>query len=226
MLQFKLLACFILLSCLALFVALMPLKPYKKSLLVITPVLIMFISLSYWFWGDWSGWSRHIQQMAKTQRVQAMLKSVKGPQELIDKLNAHLLQKPNSARGWYLLGRLYASQNQWELAQQAFATAHQLKPNNELFTVNYAQSLFDRHEAVFADKGRMLLTKLLKTNPKQPDALAMLAMEAYTRHAYQAAIDYWERLLALVPEQSEEASAIRKAIVKAQRQNIPILSND
>lgn len=216
MLQYRLLACFILLSCMALFMALNPLKKHKKSLFIVAPVLVLLVGLSYWFWGDWPAWRGYIQHLDTTQRVQAMLQSVKGPQELIDKLKARLQQKPSSARGWYLLGRLYASQSQWDLSQDAFATAHHLAPNDVLITVNYAQSLFERHETSFDDEGRALLTNLLQTNPNQPDALAMLAMEAYTRHAYQQAIDYWQRLLVLVPEQSEEAAAIRKAIAKAQ----------
>ena len=58
---------------------------------------------------------------------------------------------------------------------------------------------------------------VLKSNPKQPDALAMLAMDAFLSKAYSQAIAYWERLLVLVPKDSEDALAIRKAIAKAQQ---------
>lgn len=44
----------------------------------------------------------------------------------------------------------------------------------------------------------------------------MLAMDAFVSHAYEDAIRYWQRLLKLAPEQSEEAQAIRKAIAKAE----------
>ena len=44
----------------------------------------------------------------------------------------------------------------------------------------------------------------------------MLAMDAYSRHSYQQAIDYWQRLLKQVTVKSEEGQAIRKAIAKAQ----------
>lgn len=46
----------------------------------------------------------------------------------------------------------------------------------------------------------------------------MLAMHAYLSHDYEAAINYWQRLLQLAPAQSEEALAIRKAIAKAEKQ--------
>jgi cytochrome c-type biogenesis protein CcmH/NrfG len=43
----------------------------------------------------------------------------------------------------------------------------------------------------------------------------MLAMDAYQQHEYQKAIDYWSSLLILLPQNSSESKAIRKAISKA-----------
>ncbi len=45
----------------------------------------------------------------------------------------------------------------------------------------------------------------------------MLAMDAYMRHSYQQAINYWQHLLTIIPPQSDDAMAIRKAIAKAQQ---------
>ena len=42
-------------------------------------------------------------------------------------------------------------------------------------------------------------------------------LDAYTNHHYQEAINYWQQLLKLAPEQSEEAPMIRRAIAKAQQ---------
>ena len=143
------------------------------------------------------------------------MKSLKTPQELIDKLKAHLQQKPDSARGWYLLGRLYAGQNQWKSAYKVFFKAHELEPDNEQITVNYAQSIWQTHHRIFTSDVRQLFQSILKKNPNQPDALSMLAMDAYQHHEYQRAIDYWSLLLALLPQDSSESKAIRKAIFKA-----------
>ena len=69
----------------------------------------------------------------------------------------------------------------------------------------------------FNGESRALLQAVLKKNANQPDALAMLAMDAFIGHAYQRAIDYWQRLLKIAPPQSDDAEAIRKAIAKAQQ---------
>ena len=57
---------------------------------------------------------------------------------------------------------------------------------------------------------------MLLKNPKQPDALAMLAMDAYQEKHYQIAINYWQQLLIITPPNSDAAKALRKAIAKAQ----------
>ncbi len=175
------------------------------------------MAFAYWRWGAWPDWQKYIQQQAKQQQVQAMLRSVRNPQDLIAKLQARLEHQPDSARGWYLLGRLYASQDQWQQAHDAYAKAYRLKPHDEQITVNYAQSLWQLNHQAFDTEIRTLFQSILLKNVNQSDALAMLAMDAFVGHAYQQAIDYWQRLLKNSPPHSEEAQAIRKAIVKAQQ---------
>ncbi len=200
----------------AVLVALYPFRKGKISILMLTPLLFFIVATAYWRWGAWPEWRNFIQQQVKQQQAQAMLQSVKSPQELIDKLQARLKKQPDSARGWYLLGRLYASQGQWQEASNAYAKAYRLQPTQEQITVNYAQSLWQLNHQQFDDNIRAKFQSVLNSNDTQPDALAMLAMDAYKGRAYQQAIDYWQRLLKVAPPQSEEAQAIRKAIAKAQ----------
>lgn len=200
----------------ALMIALYPLRKEKISMLMLSPMIFFLVASAYWRWGAWPEWKNYIQQQAKQQQVQALLQSVKSPQELIDKLKSRLEKQPDSARGWYLLGRLYASQGLWSEAKDAYGKAYQLQPEHEQITVNYAQSLWQLNHQQFDDNIRTLFQSVLNINRDQPDALAMLAMDAYKGHAYQQAIDYWQRLLKIAPPQSEEAQAIRKAIAQAQ----------
>ncbi len=212
-----LLSCFLIFLVFALGVALYPLRKSRAGILFLAPVLILLAGLAYWTWGAWPAWTHYLQEDVKQQRIQTLLKSMHDPAELIATLKVRLQKQPDSARGWYLLGRLYSSQNQWQQARDAFATAHRLQPTDEQFTVNYVQNLWQLNHQTFDDSSRDLLKGVLANNANQPDALAMLAMDAYTRHEYQQAIDYWQDLLKLAPPQSEEAGAIRKAIAKAQR---------
>ena len=214
--EWGLLAGFIVLLMLALSVALYPLRKHRASVLLLTPIVIVLVGIAYLYWGAWPERVHFIQDRAKQERIQAMLKSMNEPTDLIKKLKAILQTQPNSARGWYLLGRMYASQHQWMDANQAFAHAYRLQPNDEQIAVNYAQNLWQLNHQQYDDNSRGILKSIVVRNPNQPDALAMLAMDAYTSRDYRQAIDYWQVLLKLAPSQSEEARAIRKAIAKAQ----------
>jgi cytochrome c-type biogenesis protein CcmH len=194
--------------------------PLRQSLginLILTPLFFCMLFSAYLFWGGFNQWQSAVAQEKSSMLAKKMLQSVKSPQELIDKLQAKLDSNPQSAKGWYLMGRLYSSQNEQHKAATAFAKAYALKPKNEQFAVHYAHSLWQLNQEQFNPQIVAIFASLLKNNPKQPDALAMLAMNAFLHHDYEDAIEYWQRLLELAPEQSEEATALRKAIAKAQK---------
>lgn len=215
--EWWLLSSFVLLFLLALGLILYPLRQSKLICLALIPLLFMVLSLSYWRWGAWPLWQNHLHVLAKQEKIQALLARVKSPADMAEKLKARLADTPESSRGWYLLGRLYASQNQWSAARDAFAKASQLNPQDELATINYGQSLWQLNHQRFDEEIRSIFKALLEKNPQQPDALAMLAMDAFAEKNYPKAIDYWQQLLKLAPPQSEEAQMIRKAIAKAQQ---------
>lgn len=215
--EWWLLISFIVLGLLALPLALYPLRKTKWLMVIIVPVFVVFSSLVYWRWGAWSSWQEYQHREATQQQVQAVLQTIKSPAELVERMKTRLKQDPNSERGWYLLGRLYASQGQWLEARDAFLKALELKPENEMTLINYAQSLLQLNQQQFNKQIREILKNLLQKDPNQPDALAMLAMDAFADRNYQLAIDYWQQLLKLAPEQSEEAQLLRKAIAKAQQ---------
>lgn len=195
-----------------------PLRRHAVLSLFLIPVIFSLVAAGYYYWGGFRAWSHFTQQNNTRELAQTMLKSIKSPQELIDKLRAKLDDSPKSAKGWYLLGRLYSNQKDPQNAAKAFAKAYHFKPDEEQFAVNYAHSLWELNQQQFNAEIRAIFLTLLKNNAKQPDALAMLAMDAYLSHAYEDAISYWQRLLTLAPKQSDEAEAIRKAIAKAQDQ--------
>ncbi|KTD21203.1 tetratricopeptide repeat protein [Legionella londiniensis] len=207
------------LLCLALAMALYPLRKRKKNLLIVSPLLISAALVLYWYWGAFNAWHHFLQQEANREQILALMQTIRSPEELIAKLKARLNNKPESAKGWYLLGRLYASQNKWIDANRAFATARKLKPDEISFMINYAQSLWQLNQRRFNEDIVKLFKEVLSRDAKQPDALAMLAMDAFMRHDYYSAIDYWQRLLQIVEPGSEDDLAIRKAIAKAE-QNI------
>jgi cytochrome c-type biogenesis protein CcmH len=211
--------CFLVLAILAFIIATYPVRKMgTKGLLLLSSIFIIFVIMAYRQWGAWPALQAYAYEQTKREEAKKLLATIKSPNELAEKLKAKLDNTPASARGWYLLGRVYASQKQWFLARDAFAKSHQLNPADEPASVNYAESLWQLNKQQTNEQIRALFQQLLTNNPYQPDALAMLAMDAYERHDYHQAEQYWQHLLTLAPPQSKEAKALRKAIVKAQEQ--------
>jgi len=193
--------------------------PLRKQIWLSTFIFLLMgllLPAAYLHWGSFHLWQDHLHQKEKKKQIAQMMKSFKDPEQLVMKLKEKLRNEPESPKGWYLLGKLYSAQGKWQDAKKAFYKAHLLEKDNETYTVYYAQSLWQLNDRQFNKQIKNVFQQVLKKNPNQPDALAMLAMNAFLSHHYEEAILYWQRLLKLAPSQSKEADAIRKAIAKAQ----------
>ena len=199
------------------FIMLLPFRHQSWHLkAVISLFFIGFALLAYEQWGGWHAVKKDQNKQMRIQAAQELLKQYKTPDALIEQLKKKISEQPQRARGWYLLGRLYASQGEWSAAQRAFATAVRLKPLNERYAVNDINAIWNANHQQFNDLIRQRLQQLIARNPQQPDALAMLAMDAYQQKHFEQAIQYWQLLLTLTPGDSEAAQALRQAIAKAQ----------
>ena len=205
-------ALFVIFSAFAILLIFKPLREKKLITIVSSIFIVLTVVFFYKIWGGWGDFYAYkIAQESKKQAL-TLLKNMKSKDELLEKLVKHLEVHPESARGWYLLGRLYVSQNKSNEALNAFAKAYNIDSHDIAITVNYASLLIENGNELM---GKEMLEKLLISNPTQQDALAILAMYAYKKQELTLAISYWQRLLSTLPSQSEEADAIRLAIAKA-----------
>lgn len=172
--------------------------------------ILSIVTLSYIFSGGFADFYNYQRSEQTKQKALTVLKGLQGPEELITKLEKHLEANPDSAKGWYLLGRVYASQNLSQQAQAAFSSAYRISPNDEKIVVNYAQSLLANNDL----QGVSLLEELLIKNPTSQDSLAILAMYYYSHTQNSMAIKYWQRLLDILPQNSAAADDVRKIIAK------------
>lgn len=202
----------------AIALALYPFKNNIKAIVILVPVCALSLGLGYAKWGGYAKRESFLAGIEKKKQVAAVLKTVNGKDELILKLKQQVQRNSDSAKGWYLLGRLYASQDSWSDANECFEKAYQLKPEEISIIINVAQSKLQLNHQQFNKEIRSLFEKALRLNNQQPDALAMLAMDAFIHKDYEKAISLWQQLLQLMPTNSEDAKAVRKAIARAQEQ--------
>ena len=107
------------------------------------------------------------------------------------------------------------NQENWQSAYNAFKHAFRLSPTDEKIILNYVRSAAILHHQRLNAESIQLLNDVLTKNPDQPDALMLLASDAYTRHQYQLAITHLQHLLHVLPQDSAEAKNIRQLIAKA-----------
>ena len=215
MLEWGVWAGFGLIGMLGVAVAIYPLRFKKKILFALIPAVAVFLFFGYVIWGGGFEWQAFQAAEQKKREAKRVIESLGSVDAVVSRLKTRLSENPKDAKAWFLLGRVYASSGNWSDAKAAYTVAHGLLPNKHEYTLHYAESIWELNHQAFDDKTRALLTQILDENPKQSDALAMLAYDAYKRQHHKEAVAYWERLLELVDPSTEEAAKIRQAIVKA-----------
>lgn len=183
-------------------------------------ILLVFVaafSISLYFkWGDSVQLKKYYAERAHAAEIDAEIKTFKSPQQLIDKMQAVLQQHPDSAQGWFLLGRLYTSTNQLDKAQAVYAKAVALAPTNLQYKLQYAQADFFGSKEKLSATAAEYLNDVLKKEPNNPEAINLFALNAFSEKQYQIAINNWEKLLNYFPANSKEGQVIMNAIHEAQ----------
>ena len=203
---------------LALLFLVVPLCKMKYTLL---PVMVLFPMMACIFYLHWGASQKLIHYWAlqrQAEKVKQDLAQYKDPQQVIAQLQAHLKDSPDSARGWYLLGRIYLTMQQYAKATLALEKAWHLNPNDRTIATTYAQALFFDHHRKLSSKAVALLQNVIKRFPNDIDAINLLAVNAYNVGDYQTAVNYWEKLLPLFPPASEDSQALLTMIARAEKQ--------
>tara|TARA_Y100000588_G_scaffold392296_2_gene503651 strand:- start:149 stop:826 length:678 start_codon:yes stop_codon:yes gene_type:complete len=216
MLDWNLIILLLIVGLLGVGLVLYPFKANLKAIIILVPVCALSLVVGYSKWGSYDKRQTFLANIEKQKRVASALKSVSGTDALISKLKEQVENNPEPAKGWYLLGRLYASQDNWNSANTCFEKAYERAPDDIAIIINIAQSQLQLNHQKFTPEIRHLFQKALTIDKQQPDALAMLAMDAFMNQNYEKAIALWQQLLQLMPTSSEESNAVRKAIARAQ----------
>lgn len=133
----------------------------------------------------------------------------------VAKLAQRLQQNPNDAEGWAMLGRSYMILERYSDAANAYGRATALNDKDAGAWVDYAEALAMANDRRLAGKPTEALDRALQLDPKNEKALDLAGSAAYQAGNYQKAIDYWQKLLKVLPPGSEELKTITDQIAKA-----------
>lgn len=162
-----------------------------------------------------------------TKEQSAQSKIPPNLEEMVQKLAKRLEEKPDDAKGWYMLGRSYTVLNRYPEAIAAYTRALALAGNeNPQLFVDFAEALGMSANGDLSGRPVELLKTALALNPELPKALWLSGLAAAQSKDYAMAVEYWQRLLAQIPEsETEDRQSLLAQIDEAKRLMKPSVFN-
>ncbi|MFZ4552611.1 MAG: tetratricopeptide repeat protein [Aquabacterium sp.] len=136
---------------------------------------------------------------------------------MVGKLAARLQADPDDADGWRMLARSYETLGRFNDAAQAYQQLLSLQPPDADTLTDYAVVLGMTQGRTLAGPPEALLHQALKQEPGHVQALALSGSAAFERQDYNAAVQYWQQLLNVIPQGDEARASIEDNIAKARQ---------
>lgn len=127
-------------------------------------------------------------------------------------LRTKLATSGDDAVGWFVLGRIWFSQGRVDDAIDAFDKAIQLTPERPNLLLSFAQALLTRGADEDVQRAAGLLGVVMKNEPTNTDALAMLALIAQQRGDVAEARAAWELLATQIPKDDPRYQSIQQQL--------------
>ena len=133
---------------------------------------------------------------------------------MVDALAAKLEGAPDDVEGWLKLGRAYGVLGERDKAVDAYERAARLRPEDAQIPLAEAEILLPdrRPDTPVPEKAVELLQRVDTLDPRQPAPLWYLGLAAAQKRDFAAAQGYWQRLLALLPPDTDQHRAVAAAL--------------
>jgi len=180
-----------------------------KPALVLAAVLVPVLGMAVYL------------HLGASDRVELSREFAQPPASLADmtqRLERSVQAQPDSAENLYFLARSYMAQNRPADAAAMFERAVALAGRQPELLGQWAQAVYFASGKHFTAQVQTLTDEALKADPKEVTSLGLLGIAAFETKRYQAAVDYWTRLLAALPAQDASRSALEGGIAHAREQ--------
>ncbi len=134
-------------------------------------------------------------------------------EEQIAMLREHLQNNPEDAEGWLMLARSYYFMKDFAAASEAYERASALIQDSDpnLFA-DWADAAAMAQGRQMAGKPYELAKKALSLQPFHQKALWLAGTAAFQAEDYDTTLEYWQRLVKLFPEGSENHVQMQRNI--------------
>ena len=131
-------------------------------------------------------------------------------------LRTKLLDTPEDATGWMLLGRVSGAINRVDSAIQAFEKSLKFEPNKVGTLSSYAQALLITGQEEQVLQAKKVLLHILDLEPDNTNAMGVLAIVATELDDKLLALENWQRLVAFIPQTDPNYTAVNQRILQLQ----------
>jgi cytochrome c-type biogenesis protein CcmH len=134
---------------------------------------------------------------------------------MVERLAERMKTDTGNVEGWMLLARSYAAFGRHRESADAYANAVRLRPGDAQLLADYADALGMTLGRKLEGEPEKLVSRALEIDPRNLKALALAGSAAFERKDYTQAAAFWERMLPLVPADSDDARSIRANVDEA-----------
>ncbi len=133
-------------------------------------------------------------------------------ESMVQRLRDRLRENPGDVNGWVLLGRSLVMLQRHQEAADAYAKAYELVGDVPEIMAQYAETLALSQGGSFRGRPAELLERAAQVNPEAPRVMWLLGVVAMQSGDREKALDIWNRLLPMLPSDSEAADMVRGSI--------------
>ena len=141
--------------------------------------------------------------------------TVRQVEAMVERLATRLKDNPDDVEGWKMLARSYSVLGRFPQAADAYARAAARAPRDAQLLVDLADALAMARGERLEGEPEKLVARALEIDPKNLKGLALAGTAAFNRKDYAIAARFWERMLSLVPADSEDARMIQANVNEA-----------
>lgn len=135
---------------------------------------------------------------------------------MVAALAQRLQNEPDNVEGWGMLARSYNALGRFQDATQAYVQLVKLLPNDAGLLADYADTLAMANNRSLQGEPENVVERAIAADEKNVKALALWGSAAFERKDYANAIVRWQKILAVVPADSDIARAVARNIGEAQ----------
>ncbi|UVJ45472.1 c-type cytochrome biogenesis protein CcmI [Pseudomonas sp. LS1212] len=157
----------------------------------------------------------HFGASDKVELAREFAQAPKTMEEMTQRLERAVAAQPDSAEGLYFLGRTYMAQNRPADAAKIFERTLAVAGRQPELLGQLAQAQYFANGKKWNPQIQALTHEALKADPKEATSLGLLGIAAFEGERYQQAIDYWKRLLEVLPADDASRPALEGGINRA-----------